>query len=88
LRDFRISRGKDEEELLRMLAKSVSCATLASSQAAIYGLKAVLETMTDQPVKKVTTKLLDEAKDVAQASSPRGNIQETVKSTASVLGMV
>ena len=81
-------KGKDEEELLRMLAKSVSCATLASSQAAIYGLKAVLETMTDQPVKKVTNKLLDEAKDVAQASSPRGNIQETVKSTASVLGMV
>jgi hypothetical protein len=55
-------KGKDEEELLRMLAKSVSCATLASSQVAIYGLKAVLEAMTDQPVKEVTNKLLDEAK--------------------------
>jgi hypothetical protein len=79
-------KEKDEEELLSMLANSVSRATLASSQAVIYGLKAVLETMIGQPVKEATIKLLDEAKDVQ--SSPRGSIQETVKSTASILGTV
>jgi hypothetical protein len=76
-------KEKDEGELLRMLATSVGRATLSGSEAAVFGIKAVLDTVNDEPVKEATTELLLDESKILKAS-PNEGIQET----ASTLGKI
>jgi hypothetical protein len=82
LEGFLDLKEKDEKELLSMLANSVGRATLSSSEAAVYGIKAVLDTVTGDTVKEATTNVLDESTIVKP--SPEEDIQET----ASAMGKV
>jgi hypothetical protein len=97
--DFLELKTKDETELLAMFAKSVGSAAFDSSKAAVYGLKAILDTVTGQPavdaanqiafeVKKDSTDESNRSSAIVESKDPVGQVADTVKSTASVLGSV
>jgi hypothetical protein len=97
--DFLELKTKDERELLAMFAKSVGSAAFDSSRAAVYGLKAILDTVTGQPAVDAANQIAfevrkdsaDESKKssaLVESKDPVGQVADTVKSTASVLGSV
>lgn len=85
--DFLNLQERDEKDLLAMLAKSVGSAAVGGSKAALFGVKAVFDTVTGKPVTEATSRMLNEVKSDAskQGETTHGRIEGTLRSTASVL---
>ena len=68
--------AKDESELVGVLAMSVGKAAIASAKVGVFGIKALLETLSEEEVTKVTGQAVEKSSGIAKVSS---GLTESVK---------
>lgn len=77
--DFWELKNKDEKELFMLLAKSVGSTTVDVSKAAVYGLKAILDAVTDKPVIDAANEIVYEVrKDKDESKELAATVLDTV----------
>ena len=89
-------KAKGETELFTLLAKLVGSATVDGSKAAVYGLKALLDTVTGKPAVDAANQFFYEVKKgkkpssdiVKSGATSKNKVVETVQSTALAIGSV
>ncbi len=70
---------KDEKELVGVLALSVGKAAFASAKAGLFGLKALLETMSDEEVSGITEDALKKSAGISKVSSGLAESVESIR---------